>query len=157
KMKQLGLAVLNFYDRKKAFPKFGYAETGWTVRIMPYLDELGLSRDMKRVGRDESPASSLPVPAFQCPEHPSKAGNGVPSSFQSYGVRGLTSYVAIPGKRLKERDLPLGDTGVMGGYVNDNKTGVTLKMITDGTTKTAIIGERPPGPGESCDWGWWSG
>jgi hypothetical protein len=99
---------------------------------------------------------AFPVSLFQCPEHPNRTGISNSKIYEGFGTKGLTSYLAVAGRRLSESYTSKGDTGVMGGWVNNNK-GVKLSMIGDGTSKTAIIAERPHGPGETGDWGWWAG
>jgi prepilin-type N-terminal cleavage/methylation domain-containing protein/prepilin-type processing-associated H-X9-DG protein len=157
KMKQLGLAVLNFYEVHRKFPVFGFEETGWTCAIMPYLEERELNRaTFKRVGHDSALSVAIPVPAFLCPEHPNRGGQSNSKIYEDFGVKGLTNYLGVAGRRLMESYSKHGDTGILGAWVNNN-TGVKLSMVGDGTSKTVLIGERPHGPGETGDWGWWAG
>jgi prepilin-type N-terminal cleavage/methylation domain-containing protein/prepilin-type processing-associated H-X9-DG protein len=157
KMKQLGLAVLNFYEVNQRFPVFGFEETGWTCAIMPYMEETALNKaTFQRIGRDSAASVAAPVVGFQCPDHPVTSGQSNSIIYAGFGTRGLTSYLGVAGLRARERYTVAGDTGVLGAWVNNNR-GVTMSMIGDGTTNTALIGERPPGPAETGDWGWWAG
>jgi prepilin-type N-terminal cleavage/methylation domain-containing protein len=157
KMKQLGLAVLHYYDAQKKFPPFGFEETGWTCAIMPYLELDALNRaTFQRVNHDSALSVATPVPAFQCPEHPNTTGQSNSTIYAGFGTKGLTCYLGVAGRLRKELYSPEGDTGILGAWVHNND-GVTMSMIGDGTTHTALIGERPHGPGDTGDWGWWAG
>ena len=156
-MKQLGLAVRNYYEVFQRFPIFGFEETGWTCVIMPYMEEGALySTTSQRIDGDSGPWVGSPVPGFMCPDHPNTSGQSNSIIYADFGTRGLTNYLGVPGRRRTERYSVQGDTGILGGWVNNNK-GVTLMMIADGTSNTLLIGERPPGPSETGDWGWWAG
>ena len=92
-----------------------------------------------------------------CPDHPNTSGQSNSIIYADFRRRArLTNYLGVPGRRRTERYSVQGDTGILGGWVNNNK-GVTLMMIADGTSNTLLIGERPPGPSETGDWGWWAG
>ncbi|HWA97083.1 MAG TPA: DUF1559 domain-containing protein [Pirellulales bacterium] len=156
-MKQLGLAVLNYYETYQRFPLFGFEQTGWTCAILPFLESANLyATTFKRTGRDSGPWVGTPVPAFLCPEHPNSSGQSNSTIYADFGTRGLTNYLGVAGRRWADRYKGDGDTGVLGAWVNNNK-GVALNMITDGTSNTLLMGERPPGPSETGDWGWWAG
>src|SRR5262249_5309423 len=68
-LKQLGLAVLHYYNDHGRFPVYGYEETGWTCAIMPYFEEGDLNKaTFQRVGHDSAVSVAYPVALFQCPE-----------------------------------------------------------------------------------------
>jgi prepilin-type N-terminal cleavage/methylation domain-containing protein/prepilin-type processing-associated H-X9-DG protein len=156
KMKQLGLAVLHYHDSKKIFPKFGSEETGWMCGIMPYMEDEALHKaTFQRVHGESALSVATPVPAFQCPEHPNTTGQSNSTLYADFGTKGMTCYLGVAGRRPAERYSKAGDTGILGAWVNKNH-GVRMSMIGDGTSKTAIVGERPHGPDLTGDWGWWA-
>jgi prepilin-type N-terminal cleavage/methylation domain-containing protein/prepilin-type processing-associated H-X9-DG protein len=158
-MKQLGLAVLNYYEVFQRFPIYGYEQTGWTCVILPFMEEGNIySTTSQRVGRDSGPWVGTPVREFLCPDHPVTSGQSNSTIYADFGTRGLTNYAGVAGRRWSERYQPSGggDTGILGGWVNNNR-GVTMSTINDGMSNTLLIGERPPGPSETGDWGWWAG
>jgi prepilin-type N-terminal cleavage/methylation domain-containing protein len=156
-MKQLGLAVLRYYEDHGRFPGFGFEETGWMCAIMPYMEESDLNKaTFQRINHQSAASVAIPVPLFQCPEHPNRSGISNSKIYAGFGTKGLTCYLGVAGRRHSEADSPQGDTGILGAWVPDNK-GVKLTMIGDGTGKTLLIGERPNGPGDTGDWGWWAG
>jgi prepilin-type N-terminal cleavage/methylation domain-containing protein len=156
-MKQLGLAVLNYYDVYQRFPIFGFEQTGWTCVILPFIEADAIySTTSKRVGSDSGPWVATPVSGFMCPDHPNTSGQSNSTIYADFGTRGLTNYLGVAGRRVTERYSPAGDTGILGAWVNNN-TGVALGMIGDGVSNTLLMGERPPGPSDTGDWGWWAG
>lgn len=156
-MKQLGLAVRNYYEVYQRFPIYGYDQNGWTCVIMPFIEGGNVyATTSQRVGRDSGPWVGTPFPAFLCPDHPNTSGQSNSTIYASFGTRGLTNYLGVAGRRWAERYTTAGDTGVLGGWVNGN-TGVELNMIGDGLSNTLLMGERPPGPSDTGDWGWWAG
>ncbi|HVU89729.1 MAG TPA: DUF1559 domain-containing protein [Pirellulales bacterium] len=156
-MKQLGLAVLNYYEVYERFPIYGYDQTGWTCVIMPFLEAGNIyATTPQQAGIHEGPWVGTPIPAFLCPEHPVTSGQSASTIYADFGTRGLTNYAGVAGRRRMERFTVDGDTGILGGWIKNN-TGATLVMIGDGTSNCLLMGERPPGPAETGDWGWWAG
>src|SRR5207248_1354872 len=71
----------------------------------------------------------------------------------------LSSYLGNTGRNYTDWRTT-GDTGVL--HLYPSQAGVKLQAITDGTSNTLLIGERPPstagsGTNPAIDgyWGWW--
>lgn len=105
-------------------PLAGQAEAAYR------FDPTGASAEHRRIG-------SAVVPVYLCPTEARRVGtNGLGLEW------GLTSYQGIAGTAT------LADDGVFHPGLK-----VRLNHITDGTTNTIMIGERPPGPdGYSAGW-----
>jgi prepilin-type N-terminal cleavage/methylation domain-containing protein/prepilin-type processing-associated H-X9-DG protein len=130
-LKQLGLACQNFHDVNQALPtKPGFNGTGpnWIVQILPYIEQ-----------QPNTPSTTV-IPTLQCPSHP-LAG-------QAPGGYGLTFYVALSSSSatMGVATTFFGTTLIDdGAIISTNKeTGIALSQITDGTSNTIMIGERPP-------------
>jgi prepilin-type N-terminal cleavage/methylation domain-containing protein/prepilin-type processing-associated H-X9-DG protein len=134
-MKQIGLACHDFHGAFKHFPSMSDPENqnlGWMVGILPYIDQLPLYNNM-------SVAPSIPV--FLCPSDPRM--NQVDTN---YGW-GMTDYVGVAGYDMSDPTPPHLGIIQFSHYV-------TILQVTDGTSNTILVAERP----FSVDfwWGWWA-
>ena len=169
-MRQVGVALLNYYDERKAFPPgldstMGPADfmarnkyyVSWMARILPYLEREGLSRRIsgeytrlydpwgfKSDGKMRPhEALGVEMPIFYC----SAEERSLLNHTFDYG-RGFTAPVAFT--------CYLGNSGTRCG-TNDgilyDRSVVSVAMIKDGASNTLLVGERPP----SADliFGWW--
>jgi prepilin-type N-terminal cleavage/methylation domain-containing protein/prepilin-type processing-associated H-X9-DG protein len=133
-----------------------YNWTSWMTRILPYVEQQKMYENMlaayetQSLGNPANPRNKDPwnnpphtglatvMNIFKCPADPRQ--------YQATYTDGLTvaftGYLAVSGKNLKTND------GMM--YWNSK---VKLTDVTDGTSNTAMVGERPP----SADlvFGWW--
>jgi prepilin-type N-terminal cleavage/methylation domain-containing protein len=171
-LKQQGLALHAYHDVYGALPKGNYdwatpapgkpnqppyqGSWTWMTYILPYIEQ-GAAWD--KAGQFASsggvnyyswynPILALPMKVYTCPSDPRGApiickgsvyGLPVDISMTSYlGNAGLKSYGALPGQW----------EGVL--FANSK---VTLVGITDGTSNTIMVGERPPSA--DLDFGWW--
>jgi prepilin-type N-terminal cleavage/methylation domain-containing protein len=155
-MKQIGLACQSFHSAYKVFPTVedsnyphpfntggvngmnngSPAESGWMAAILPYIDQKAL---FAKIWADEND----PLPVFLCPADPRGAAEytgwgGVPFA--------PTDYVGIEG-------TDYGATGANQGIIN-GYTAVKISRVTDGTSNTVMVGERPFS--QDLYWGWWS-
>jgi prepilin-type N-terminal cleavage/methylation domain-containing protein/prepilin-type processing-associated H-X9-DG protein len=159
-LKQLGLALHNYHDTNQRLPapRGDLQSTtqntvfsvygGWMCSILPYVEQDNLLRTIKPFTQ---PAPNgyfnnynRKVPTFMCPsdtrvDKPVSAGNGAP-----------TSYVGVTGS---DNDSNLQFNGPTNGIFDINSLGKRLTDITDGTSNTLMVGERPPSL--SLFWGWW--
>ena len=179
-LKQQALALQNFHDAVLRFPSAhqihegwnpgyyrgpppaGYAPSGnpaegpywsWAFSIAPYMEADNI-RSMANLdanpwwqkmpnGRDVVSVSNK---MFVCPSD--SRGLGLVWT-DGTNVSALTSYLAVNGRNQFAESQ--GQDGVI--YVN---SGVDISGITDGTSQTFLVGERPPS--SSLQYGWiWAG
>jgi len=165
-MKQLGLGVLNFESARKRLPaansgisSSGGAQTGgysWITAILPFLEETNLYTTISSSsGRLTSAFSSTvnlasaqtSLPQLVCPsfagDKKSATGNAIATSC------GVTNYKGIAGAGASASRTPYTSSNI-GGVITLEKygsescapyTGITLAQITDGTSKTFMVGE----------------
>ncbi len=127
-LKQLALACHGYHDARLTFP--GY--TAWIREILPYIEQDAVAK---------AGTTGNLLKTTICPMNKYSQPN---SGF------GLTGYLAVTGDRYSDYANG-GDTGIMGVYPNRN---ITMVQISDGTSNTLLIGERPPV--DSGYWGWWA-
>jgi prepilin-type N-terminal cleavage/methylation domain-containing protein len=155
-MKQIGLACHSFHNAYKVFPVVndsnypapfntggvngknagGPANSGWMAAILPYMDQAALFNNVWVHEND-------PLPLFLCPADP--RGNTQYTGWGGVPFAG-TDYVGIEGTDYSA-------TGSNQGIINMFNA-IKVSRVTDGTSNTVMIGERP----YSFDvyWGWWS-
>jgi prepilin-type N-terminal cleavage/methylation domain-containing protein/prepilin-type processing-associated H-X9-DG protein len=144
-LKQLALACHSYHDANGFLPQStmfignsdGYAAS-WLYLIRPFHEQ-----PMNTVnGVDTTNAWKNPVNVLTCPADPRSGDLRNPTA--GYG---LTSYVGVEGL----------DTAFFGTYdgmiVSDGGPQIKLTDVTDGTSTTLMIGERPPAG--DLSWGWW--
>jgi prepilin-type N-terminal cleavage/methylation domain-containing protein/prepilin-type processing-associated H-X9-DG protein len=136
-LKQQALAVHSYADTFKHFPMLYEPPTSdsWKIVIMPYIDQGNLWAKVQ---------SNLnqPVAVYLCPADP----RGAKVIYQ--GADACHDYPAITGLTYS----PANST--QAGIINPNWK-VTFPKISDGTSNTLLIGERPF---DADLWyGWWVG
>jgi prepilin-type N-terminal cleavage/methylation domain-containing protein/prepilin-type processing-associated H-X9-DG protein len=138
-LKQIALALHSYHDVNNKFP--GWAGGGsrnlWVPQIMPYFEQ-------DNVARANLSGETLKV--LQCPSNPATRPYG------PWGGRlwGITHYLGVTGHRYSDWTRG-GDSGLIAVYP---ATGAPrMVTITDGTSNTIMIGERPPSP--DSFWGWY--
>jgi prepilin-type N-terminal cleavage/methylation domain-containing protein/prepilin-type processing-associated H-X9-DG protein len=153
-MKQLALACHNFHTSRKVFPpsigtsvetQWDPAVTGgptppsswsdppkpnyvtWIRHILPYLEQGNATFDMT-------------LAVLACASDPRKADMVNPVDGHGY-----SSYMAVCG---------LDNKGMEGIMFKDSQ--IPAAAVTDGTSNTLLIAERPPAMmGVDWGWGWW--
>jgi prepilin-type N-terminal cleavage/methylation domain-containing protein/prepilin-type processing-associated H-X9-DG protein len=155
-LKQIGLALHGYHDTNKHFPaprgthtapQYLFTEfRGWMCDILPNIEENGLATQMYTspwyVGFFATYHS--PVKTYLCPSDPRNlfsvlAGNGA-----------LTSYLGVTGS---DNDVNVQFNGPTNGIFNISSPGIRLTDVTDGTSNTLMLGERPPSA--DLNLGWW--
>ena len=118
---QLGLAMNSYHDVNHAFPP-AFAKPsnyGWSVWLMPYLEQGNLSNAVNPYGTTLSlnAATTTKLSSFLCPSDP---GGTINNYFGGYAK---SNYVVSE-------------------QVSDGGSAIPMSAITDGTSNTLMIGER---------------
>ncbi|MCA9034106.1 MAG: DUF1559 domain-containing protein [Planctomycetaceae bacterium] len=157
-LKQIGVALHNF---ESTFGHFPSGKTGamserphmsWQSAILPQIERSTLyevSTNAYAVSGspfDNPPHTPLstPIPLFACPEDGRCQTSQVASTL-NYQRVALSSYVGVSGINLHQ------ENGVL--FLDSL---CQLRDITDGTSNTLCIGERPPSHDSNLGW-WYSG
>lgn len=164
-LKQIGLALHNYHDAFKVYPS-GYIDNdpsadtlnhnllGWQTFILPHIDQAPLYNLISQSGAFDAAwptvaamttvSSSLPVPyaktilpSYICP---SDGGTGINKNVLNYAK---SNYTGVGGANYTYS----GDK--TSGTFYDNSC-VSIKDYTDGTSNTAIVGERSTWNGKSA-------
>jgi prepilin-type N-terminal cleavage/methylation domain-containing protein/prepilin-type processing-associated H-X9-DG protein len=175
-LKQISLALHNYHDVKKHFPSAhqigvkwysnyfrepppsglaanGYPNDGpffsWEYQIAPYIEQGPL---YDKFNRTQWPwfqqsggvwLNGVAAPIFQCP-----ADNRSELIHMEGNIPvALTGYLGVSGKDQFKEDG--GQDGIL--YVNSS---VKMLGITDGTSNTLLVGERPPSVDLVYGWIW---
>jgi prepilin-type N-terminal cleavage/methylation domain-containing protein/prepilin-type processing-associated H-X9-DG protein len=172
KMKQMGILLHHYHDANGSFPPgmewddgsptshppTYYPDWSWMAFTMPYYEEGNLYKIADEWahktggnywevygggGTPPNPALSTPVKLWQCPADSrtelvgvgrNDLGNEISVAFTEYlGVNGIKS------------DDKLG--------ILYHRSNTRIAEITDGTSNTLLVGERPPSA--DLDFGWW--
>jgi prepilin-type N-terminal cleavage/methylation domain-containing protein len=167
-LKQIGLAVQTFHDTNKVMPaaRWKDAYQTWFAAIMPNLEasnEYALW-DFTKMYIDpvNKKARTVYIPTYFCPSRRGSSGEGLmapPSVASIYSAQGSTGdYAGNHGKNVRGADAgtpPIipDDFGVIAtpqcfatSSCKNFKSTVAFKNITDGTSKTFLVGEKhvPP-------------
>lgn len=150
-LRQIALAAQQYHDTELTLPpgltlhhptlKQDYLS--WSARLLPFLEQdAGWSRTVQAFRQDpiflDRPphtVATIVLPVYGCPADPRVRR---PSNFGP----GLTSYLGVVGV---DQNTP---NGVL--FLN---SGVSFRDITDGTSTTLLVGERPPN--WDTELGWW--
>ncbi|MFL5340581.1 MAG: DUF1559 domain-containing protein, partial [Gemmataceae bacterium] len=169
-LKQIGLGMHNYHGTFERLPPprgslgldFGQTTAGftqyrgWMCEVLPYIEQDNLYRAMMTYNKPSPGWSSTffqwyvtPIPIYQCPsdlrnQGPPRPGNGA-----------YTSYLGVTGNDATQNAQINGPTNGIFKINPDTYKGIRLTDITDGTTNTLMIGERPVAYPDA-GWGWWS-
>jgi len=159
-LKQMGLALHTYHDSNNALPQgtsnWNYAYSApyegswsWMAYILPYVEQDNLYRQAKTFAPSQpyswyNPAASRPLKVFTCPSDSrgtqviAASAAGLPAPYD----QALTCYLGNAGTTATAYN------GVL--YMSSK---VNLNGITDGTSNTIMVGERPPN--SDLQFGWW--
>lgn len=168
-VRQLALALHNYHSTHSRLPPGwmsnveGMIGWGWMAHTLPFVEErnlydrLDLSSHILEPEFDQARAASFsgqicPASPQDSPDYEletSLASNG------EYVVMGRTHYVGSIGAAVSMDDMPdgsscpsptpeLGNRQINGVFYRNSRT--RLEHITDGTSKTVMLGERSRGP-----------
>jgi prepilin-type N-terminal cleavage/methylation domain-containing protein/prepilin-type processing-associated H-X9-DG protein len=141
-LKQIGLACHSFESVYQRFPEAAFdnqlSPPGWMGLILPFLEQ------GNTLAAWQSTFEAYPVKTYYCPSEP----RAYPIIYTSGSdIRSFTDYVAICGLTYYD------GLGIV--TVNESYYGVPVQVtdITDGTSNTIMVGERPPDVNDF--WGMW--
>ncbi len=167
-LRQIGLALQNYEGQNGRLPpqdvslhpddQFIHgAYVTWRVPLLPFLEQGPLwSKTLEASQLDPDCNHNPPhlgmatvIRAYICP---SDSRLSQPIQDQITGINAAyTSYLGVEGSRSDFHDHPQNRGVFSGGAINS--AGTRLAQISDGTSNTLSIGERPPPI--SLDNGWW--
>src|SRR4030095_809274 len=120
---------------------------GWMCSILPFVEQDNLHKAIKPFTQ---PAPNVffnnynrPINIFRCPSDP----RGVD---ETPNGGNMTNYLGVTGA---DTSSTAQINGPSNGIFNISVKGMTLVSITDGTSNTLMVGERPPAKDKY--WGWW--
>ena len=165
-LKNLSLALLNYHDGLRMFPpgvvqvhptppstldsKLG--NWSWGALVLPYVEESAIHSQIRVGELDLASSLDIPenylamqttVPIFRCPSETGPITNTERVIDSVNGLEAdlaISSYVGVNSSGELRRDRGEPDKDANGVFVNT--IGTRLREITDGTSKTAILGER---------------
>jgi prepilin-type processing-associated H-X9-DG protein len=163
-MKQLGIASLNYHGDHTKFP-IGAREpifengrptrgTNLWVELLPYFEQNGLhekwdySDNRNNVAGGPGATQAQIIEILLCPTDPLPArvleSTAAPSKTPSWsaGYFGMSSYGGNAGKRSVNMGAPPDFLGISRDGIFFLDSTVCLKGITDGSSKTLLLGER---------------
>jgi type II secretory pathway pseudopilin PulG len=169
-LKQLGIALHGFNESRGCFPQ-AYNEywnfcdptdslgapdhrerQSWAALIFPYIEQ----DNLKYLGMPT--AQQRQIALFMCNSDPRRNTISDGGHYKFLGNQfGLTSYLAVEGsayeKGESETHLNLAFGGPKDGVIY-RSSDTKVSQVTDGTSSTLLLGERPPS--NDLDWGWWA-
>lgn len=167
-LKQIGLALHNYHDAHKVFPmgcglsvkppvhskhkvhlgdETATAAYGWARFLLPEMELTFVSENLplEMIDLLNAPqaAELLPVslPEFRCPSDDGPESN-TKRKFTNYGdaALGTANYVGVTGTQMLYATHTLGGKDPGGTFWAASRIG--LKDLSDGTSRTVVIGER---------------
>jgi prepilin-type N-terminal cleavage/methylation domain-containing protein/prepilin-type processing-associated H-X9-DG protein len=152
-LRQLGLALAQYQNVQRTLPpgcsyqngKAPYLHMSWCTRLLPFLEQEALwERTQQAFAADsfffDNPPHvglTMVIPVFGCPADSRTLRSRAPDP-------AFTSFLGVEGTDQSTKD---------GTLFLDSR--VRLVDITDGTSNTLLVGERPPS-GDGI-FGWWYG
>jgi prepilin-type N-terminal cleavage/methylation domain-containing protein len=174
-VRQVGLALLTYEQVNTKFPAGNEihdqtAWWSWIVRILPHIEESAL---FNRVNLNSNPFNAADIgqnyPVYSqvvsllgCPDDPFAHRVGNPKCDGTWCGFAYTNYLGVTGTQGGQQAVQEGYKG--DGMFPDTNICVELRSVTDGTSHTVFVGERPvvdffvlhensDGWG---DYGWWA-
>jgi prepilin-type N-terminal cleavage/methylation domain-containing protein/prepilin-type processing-associated H-X9-DG protein len=147
-LKQIGLAVQGYHDAMHHLPppKSGSVATSLQastfVLLLPYLEESTryAQYDLKKTVTDPQnmPMSSQLLPSYTCPSMSLPRAVPEPVCGECLGAG---SYIISAGTDIKNPSVVLDGAFVNPNTVGDGSYNLAFKHITDGLSKTFLVGE----------------
>jgi len=178
-LKQWGLAIHNYHDTRQEFPapRCGFTSGtqfllggytagayyqipmttdkagGWNARCLPYIEQANMFRALEAstsatVAAEYTNLVNSKTKLLICPS------DTLASSAHASGAA-VGTYLGVTGNDEREgSDATNGIFAVYTWQANRPKSPVRMSSITDGTSNTVMVGERPPS--SDLYWGWWA-
>jgi prepilin-type N-terminal cleavage/methylation domain-containing protein/prepilin-type processing-associated H-X9-DG protein len=118
----------------------------WATLILPFIEQDNLDR------AGYASYHQRDVGIYACPSDP--RAFTVYSASNAYGTQGLTDYLAVTGTMTFGGGTELFSVRPKCNGVIYESSRTRIADITDGTSNTVLVGERPPSP--DLFWGWWT-
>lgn len=181
KLRQIALAALNFHDARGRFPTGvviaggsssggGICTTGvtsfgppWTIMILPFIEQQTLYDTFDVVngqfagqfsiqgGYSQAAKQRVRNPTFECPSDPNAASANM-----------LSNYLAVSGGCSGTSDTGCCATSLYGPKYQSNNgifftnSSISVKDVTDGTSKTFLLGETKYMPLRAVNPSYWA-
>jgi prepilin-type processing-associated H-X9-DG protein/prepilin-type N-terminal cleavage/methylation domain-containing protein len=155
---QLGLALYSYHDAQGVFSPGirrspdPYPFLSWEARLLPYLEQQPLWNQIQQAFAQTPYFARVPPHVglstvqrlFLCPAD-GRSDSSNPQPDMNITVA-FTDYMGVSGTNTPTKD----------GILYPNST-VRFADISDGTSNTIIVGERPPSPTDAgyMSFGWW--
>jgi prepilin-type N-terminal cleavage/methylation domain-containing protein/prepilin-type processing-associated H-X9-DG protein len=157
-LKQMGLGLHNYHDTYQKLPQgtVDWNTNGtapyegswsWQAQILPYIEQDNVYRQAKawqvppNTYSWSNPMCSQKMKIYNCPSD-SRGASAWPGASSGLPDQATTGYLGVSGTTSTAYD------GIL--YMGSK---VTLVGITDGTSNTIMVGERPPN--SNLEFGWW--
>jgi prepilin-type N-terminal cleavage/methylation domain-containing protein len=159
-LKQMGLAVHNYHDTNGDFPPARIHGDGWggtwAVLILPYIEQDNVFRqwDLQRLYYDQTDAARrVVIKTYFCPSRRSAGQSQLSTNERNNRPGALSDYAAVEGNgRQADQPTSLGPLVTATNYVFTGSGSARLLVswssvtnmasVTDGTSNTALIGEK---------------
>jgi prepilin-type processing-associated H-X9-DG protein/prepilin-type N-terminal cleavage/methylation domain-containing protein len=155
-LRQVGLALHEYHVTNQVLPPGLDGSTGplpflsWNARILPNLGDQPLWQEIMQAYAADPDFLHVPphvhrktvVKVFGCPSDPRAL---MPGTYPGTSRVAFTSYLGVEGTNQYLRD------GVL--FVDSR---VRMAEVTDGTSNTLLVGERPPSANQVLGW-WYAG
>ena len=152
-LKQIGLALHHAHDTHGRLPPYRSLPIGsiqpdylltWQAQVLPEMDQASLWQlSAQACAVDPIPFHNPPhlgystvIPTYVCPSDPRLYS---PLTTPSGDFCAFTSYIGVGGCVTFRSGSPMQLRGAMGDV-----PGIRFTDITDGTSNTLLVGERPP-------------
>jgi prepilin-type N-terminal cleavage/methylation domain-containing protein/prepilin-type processing-associated H-X9-DG protein len=159
-LKQMGLALHGYHDTYQVFPSGHYSTspdgpmlyTTWQGQILPFLEQDNLARQTNAWLQANpgypwlaaNPSIAVVLKMYVCPSNARPTQVSAAAAGTNTPVA-LTSYLGSSGT---SSNSPISADGIL---YSDSRIKIT--DITDGTSNTLLVGERPAST--DLNWGWW--
>jgi prepilin-type N-terminal cleavage/methylation domain-containing protein/prepilin-type processing-associated H-X9-DG protein len=166
-LKQIGMAIQNHHDTRKAFPmgrnRFDQYAVSWSFFLLPYMEETAIynSYDAKARVDDEANAATMrtPIETYACPTRRKAAADRNFDNNEAppvvLGAATLSDYAANAGIQHMTGMVGSDESAAVFGQFDRKDAGpifsgsrISARQVEDGLSKTMAVGERhlPPVP-----------